>query len=295
VELFARLQDIDRRILYVLLAISVSLPFLVAAPVPQAAQSPQTQGFYKTIEDLAADPQRRNKLVILSTNFSASTAAENRTQTETMMRHLMRRRIRFAIFSFDPQGRLLAQQTAERLQGRYGYVYGRDYVNWGFRPVGAFVNIVKAMVRDIPGAIGTDHRGTKLAELSAMKGVRGVDDIGAVIEISGSNSLPIWLQFFQRTGKTPVPTLFACTAVMAPEAFPFLKSGQLQGMLVGLKGAIEYEGLLGERGFATKASASLSYSHFLIVALIVLGNIGMWAARARPAGRARASGRKGGR
>jgi len=280
-DIWERLQNIDRRILYALLALTISLPFLFAIPVPQAALSPQTQGFHDTIEALAADPARRNKLVILSANFSASTAAESLTQTETMIRHLMRHRIRFAIFSFDPQGRELAQQTAERLQSRYGYAYGRNYVNWGFRPPQAFVNTVKAMVRDIPTAIGTDYRGARLAGMEAMKGVRGVEDIGAVIEVTASNSLPIWLQFFTRTGKEPIPTLFACTAVMAPEAFPLLKSGQLQGMLVGLKGAIEYEGMLGERGFATKASASLSYAHFLIVALIVLGNIGMLATRAR--------------
>lgn len=281
-NIWERLQNIDRRVLYALLALSVSLPFLVAVPVPQAAGSPQARGFHETLEALANDPARKNKLVIVSASFSASTAAENLTQTETILRHLMRRRLRFALVALtDPQGRELAQQTAERLQGQYGYVYGRDYVNWGFRPPQAFTNTVKAMVRDIPGAFGTDYRGTKLADLPVMRGVRGVDDVGAVIEVTGSNSLQVWLAFFTRTGKVPTPTLYACTAVMAPEAFPFLKSGQIQGMLVGLKGAIEYEGMLGERGFATKASASLSYAHFLIVALIVVGNIGMLATRGR--------------
>lgn len=283
-DLLARLQHIDRRVLYALLAIAVSLPFLVATPVPAPAISDQTRGFYQTIEALAADPARRDKMVILSANFSASTAAENLTQAEVVTRHLMKRRLKFAIFDFvDPQGQDLAQQVATRLQGQYGYRYGADYVNWGFRPVGSAVPTVKAMVRDIPAAIGTDTRRTPIAQIPVMKGIRTQGDIGAIIEITGAASLPIWLGYFQRASETapPVPTLFATTGVQAPEAFPLLKSGQLQGMLNGLTGAIEYETLLGERGFATKASASLSYAHFLIVTLIVLGNIGMLGTRAR--------------
>lgn len=281
-DIFERLQNIDRRILYLLLAIVVSTPLIVPVPVPPAVVLPQTQSFYDTVEKLAEDPARKDKLIIFCTNFSAGTAPENRTQTETVMRHLMKRNLKFAIFCFnDPQGRELGQQVANGLEKQYGYVYGENYVNWGFRPPGAIVNIVKAAVRDIPTAIGNDFKGVKLPQIPVMQGVKGVNDIGAIIEVSGSNSLPVWLQYFQRTGREPVPTLFCPTAVMAPEAFPFLKSGQLQGMVVGLKGAIEYEGLLKEPGFATRASASLSYAHFLIVFLIVLGNVAMLVTRSR--------------
>ncbi len=282
---FDRLQNIDRRVLYLLLILAVGLPLIFSAPVPAPAVLPPTRSFYDTVEALANDPVRRNKLVILSANFSSSTAAESLTQTDTVMRHLMRRKLKFAIFDFvDPQGRELAQQTAEKLQNQYGYVYGRDYVNWGYRPVGAAVPTVKAMVRDIPAAIGRDITNTPLTEIPVMEGVKGVNDIAAVIEVTGSASLPVWIGYFQRTGREPVPTLFCTTAVQGPEAFPLLKSGQLQGMLVGLQGAAEYEVLLKEPGFATRGSASLSYAHFLILALIILGNVSMLLSRSRSSG-----------
>lgn len=275
-NIWHRLQNIDPRLLYLLLIVVVGLPLIVPVPVPAPAISPQTRSAYETIERIAADPEQSRKLIILSCNFSAGTATENRTQCEVIMRHMMMRKLKFAIFAFaDPQGRELGQQTANSLQGRYGYEYGRDYVNWGFRPGAAIVNILKAAVRDIPTAIGTDYKGTKLTAIPVMQGVTTVNDIGGIIEISGSNILPVWLSYYQRTGNKPLPTLFCPTAVMAPEAFPFLKSGQLQGMLTGLAGAIEYEVLLKEPGFASRASASLSYSHFLIIFLVILGNVGM--------------------
>ena len=125
---------------------------------------------------------------------------------------------------------------ATRLEPQYGYQYGRDYVNWGYRPADAIVLLLKAAVRDVPGTIKTDIKGTSLTDVPAMQGIKTVDDIGAIIEITPSSTLGTWLTYYQRTGKEPVPTLFCPTAVMAPEAFPYLKSGQLQGMLVGLKG-----------------------------------------------------------
>ena len=269
-------QTIDRRILYLLLAFVIGFPLAVPVAVPPAVVSPQSQSFYDTIEAIANDPVRNKKLVILSANYGAGTLADNNTQSEAVMRHLMKRKLHFAIFCFnDPQGRQLSQDIATRIAPQYGYQYGRDYCNWGYRPAGAIETILKAMVRDIPGAIVADTQSTPLAQIPVMQNVKSVDDVGAIIEVASASTLSVWLQYFQRTGKEPVATLFCPTPVMAPEAYPLLKSGQLQGMMTGLKGAIEYEGLIGEPGFATRASASLSYAHLLIISLIILGNVGM--------------------
>jgi hypothetical protein len=89
------------------------------------------------------------------------------------------------------------------------------------------------------------------------------------------------VQYFSRPDKSPLPLLYCPTSIMAPEAYPMLRSGQLKGMLSGLKGAIEYEVLLKEPGFATSASASLSWAHFMIIVLVIVGNIGMLLERKR--------------
>lgn len=279
-HLLARGQNVDRRVLYLLLAFVVALPFVVPIPVPPAVVLPDTQKFYDTIEAVANDPVASKKLVILDTNFAAGTIAENGAQAEAIMRHLMRRKLRFAIFAYnDPQGRQLGQRLADKLSAQYGYVYGRDYVNWGYRPPDAIVPLLKAAVRDVPGTFGNDINGTALAQVPAMHDVRTVNDIGLIVEITAFPNIVNWIQYYQRTGDQPIPTLYAPTSIMAPEAFPYLKSGQLQGILVGLSGAIEYEGLIKERGFGTQASASLSLAHGLIILLILLGNAGMFAAR----------------
>jgi len=63
------------------------------------------------------------------------------------------------------------------------------------------------------------------------------------------------------------------TAVMGPENYPYLNSGQLKGLVAGLKGAAEYETLLGKPAIATRGMPAQSAVHILIIVLIVIGNI----------------------
>ena len=278
---FERLQNIDRRWLYLLLLLAVAVPMLRAGGAGGTVVLPETRNYYETVERVAADPVRREKLVILVANFSSSTATENLTQYEATMRHLMSKRLKFAILSLaDPQGRELAQQAADRLSPEFDYQYGRDYVNWGFKTGDAALN-VKALARDIPGTFGKDIKGTPLEQIPVMRGVRGVNDVGLVVETASVDSLEYWLAYFRAAGDEPVPLLYACTAVMAVEAYPFLRSGQVQGMLNGLTGAGQYEALLNNPGFGSRMSTSLSWAHFLILFLIVFGNVAMVAARRR--------------
>jgi hypothetical protein len=277
------LNNLDRRILYLLLAIVIAIPLLAPAvtkPLPKPAITAFTQSYYDTIEKVAADPAAKEKLVIVSCNFASGTLAENLSQCEATIRHLMMRKLKFAIFGFsDPQGRELGQQAVDKLAKEYDYQYGRDYVNWGYRPSGAAVALIKTAVNDLPGAMGKDIRGMALGEVECMKGIKGVNDVSLICEFASAQTLPTWIQFFQRAGKAPIPTLYGPTSVMATEAVPYTESGQLQGMLIGLKGASEYELLLQKEGFATSASASLSLSHLLILVLIALGNVGMFMER----------------
>ena len=274
-----KLNNLDRRMLYLLLIIVIAIPLLAPAvtkPLPKPAITSFTRSYYETIEKVATDPIAKNKLVILSCNFAAGTLAENLSQCEATVRHLMMRKLKFAIFGFsDPQGRELGQQVVDKLAKEYDYQYGRDYVNWGYRPGGAAVALLKSAVNDVPGALGKDTKGTTLSDVPCMQGIKSVNDISLICEFASANTVPYWIQFFQRAGKSPIPTLFGPTSVMATEAVPYVESGQLQGMLIGLKGASEYELLLEKEGFASSASASLSLSHLLILVLIVLGNIGM--------------------
>jgi hypothetical protein len=253
--------------LFILIAIPLIRPLPMVIPI-----TPQVEGVFDAIENMPAD-----KVAIISCTWDAGTYGENGPQTEAVMRHLMRRDRKFLIVNFwYPQGTQYAQDIATRLGAEYGREYGRDWCNFGFFP--NIESMLQALQRSIPRTLREDIHGTPVAEIPMMRGIETTrDNVGIVIEISGSASLQYWISFVQGVDGTPLA--YAPTAVMLAEGYNPLDAGQIVGMLPGLKGAGEYEVLLGRRDFGYQASSALSTSHALIIALIILGNIGFIAAR----------------
>ena len=71
----------------------------------------------------------------------------------------------------------------------------------------------------------------------------------------------------------------AVTAVMATSFYPFLASGQITGLLGGLKGAAEYEILIQKPGMVQRGMDAQSVSHLVIILLVILGNAGYFLRR----------------
>jgi len=64
-----------------------------------------------------------------------------------------------------------------------------------------------------------------------------------------------------------------CTAVSFADYFSFYQSGQINGLMGGLKAAAEYEELVGKKGIASAGMNSQSIVHALLVVFIIAGNI----------------------
>ncbi len=279
-----RLQTIDRRAIYgVLLAFILASLFLPSSLPNYPAQ--QSQDFYDTIERVAADPASAHKIVIIDGMWSGSTRGENQWQAQALVTHLMKRHLHFATLAFDTQNNTLMQtDVVAPLAKQYGSVYGRDYVNWGYRPYASFVPTVKGLATDIPGTIKKDYKGTDISSLPVMKGIKNRGDVAAVVDITPMQTTETWLGLFEQNNNPPF--LFSPTAVMAPTYYPYLDSGQISGMLTGIKGAGDYEsllkshGLIKDTGFGSRAASALSLVYALIILLIILGNVGFYAGRA---------------
>lgn len=263
---YEKIQHIDSRIMYLILAVVIAVPLVWNVSLPIIV-SPAVQSAYDAVEKIPA-----NQIAIISANWAAGTIAENQPQTEAIMRHMFMSKKKFAILSFDVQGSQFARDISERLAKEYGKTYGVDYVHWGYRPFSNMVLLLQGMARDVPKAIDKDINGTPIVDIPMMKNIKNIKDIGLIVEITPSPTLDTWISYIQGSYHTPM--IYAPTAVMAPAGFNPLDAGQIKGMLTGMKGAAEYEKLIGRPGFATKGTGALSTSHLLIIILIILGNTG---------------------
>jgi hypothetical protein len=267
----ANLQNIDRRIMYTLLIVLIAIPLIKPLKMPIPI-TPQVRGVYDAIEHW-----QKGKVAIVSVTWDAGTSGENMPQTEAIVRHLMMRHIKFFVLNFwYPQGTQFAQDICGKLAKEYHYKYGRDWCQFGYFP--NMESMLQGLQQNLRAQLKKDRFGTPIDKIPMMNGVRSTrDDIGLVIEITGSASLQNWISFVQGVDGTPIA--YAPTAVMVAEGYNPLDAHQIVGMLPGMKGAGEYETLIRHKGFGFRAAGALSTSHILIILLIILGNVGFIAAK----------------
>jgi hypothetical protein len=273
-NIFTRLLNIDRRILYLLVAAVVAVPLLARPSAHPSVVFREVTDAYNTIDQVPDD-----KIVLVSIFYGAGTLAENGPQTEALMRHMFQKHIRFAVLSWDLVGTDLSYNIGEKLQKEYGAKYGRDWVHLGYRP-GPLFAVISGMAEDFPRVIGSDKFGTKVSQIAALKNVKNHKQVGAVIEITPSGTVGYWIAFF--TCPNRVPLVYAPTAVMVADAYPYLDSKQINGMLNGVIGAAQYETLIGledKATFAAAASWALSAALLFIIVLIIVGNVSYIAAK----------------
>lgn len=275
-------ENIDRRILYLLLALSLALP-LVSDWIVKPAHMHSADAYYAAVDTLTPS---RDKIVLVAVDWGPSTQAENAPQTEVTLEHLMRKGIPFALISnipyAEPFMNNMPKDIAARLKTETGkdYVYGRDWVNLGYQPGGVIIIQSLAKAKDLGELLKADSKGTPLKLVPMMKHIKTIENISLLVEVTGSVGMfESWVQFFQTDNYHP-PMVHACTSITIPSAHSYLAAGQIVGLFEGVAGAAAYEDLLTAHypvrkvGSALRMNTSLAVAQLLIIVFIILGNLG---------------------
>ena len=274
IKILIKLQQIDRRIIYILLAAVIAVPLIIRPGKHPQIIFPEVQKSYNILNNIPKD-----KIVLISTIWGPETMSENGPQTEAIMRHLFKSGTGFVLISWNQAGSEITYQMGKKLEKEMGKKYGKDWVHLGYK-VPYLDVVLRGMSGDFQKVMGHDKFGTKLSEIPLTKNVKTHAQIGAVVEVTPVASLEAWIAYY--CGPNKIPLIYCPAAVMAAEAYPYLDSGQVSGMVNGVVGAAQYEKLLGMDNVRTDAAATcwaLSAAHILIIILIILGNIGYLATK----------------
>ena len=258
------IRSIDRRIIFALIFVAVVWPLIQPMRLPIGV-SPPVQTLYDAVE--AIPP---GSVVMLGADYSPDTMPELQPMVDTFLRHAFERDLRVVVACLWPASPPLVERAMTPLAEEYGKEYGVDYVNLGYM-AGGIVTLL-GMGASIPFTFPSDYGGTPVTEIPLMQEVENFDDIAFVMEVSaGTPGTREWVQQVQ--GRYRVALGSGTTAVGAPNFYPYVQSGQLTGLLGGLKGAAEYETLIGHPGDATKGMDAQSIVHALVVVFILFGNV----------------------
>jgi hypothetical protein len=267
-----KLIRIDRRWIFLVIAVVVTAPFIFGWTLPLGSVSPPTQALYQFIEKL---PPRSP--VIISFDYGPASMPELQPMAEALARHVLKRKLRLIGMSLWPPGPMLCERAFRSAAAEVGAREGHEWVNLGYKP--GEVSVILGMGTDITKVYSADYRKVPVAELPVMSGVRSYKDVALVVVLAAGVSPGEWVRFAQaRFGQT---LAVGCTAVMATDVYPYLQSKQLVGVINGLKGAAEYEALVAHRGMASLGMTSQSIGHIGIIVFVIIGNIGYFATRWR--------------
>ena len=278
------LTKIDRRIIYLVLALVVLLPLLFPSAQSVIPKKP-VEKLFNTVDTIPEE-----KVLMIDCDYDPQTQPELEPMAIAILRHAFRRRIKVAVLSLYIQPLGLAKKALDDVTEEFNVraetnadsiIYGRDYVFLGWQPPPIIP--ILGMGLNIANVYKTDYYGNKTDTLPMMKHVRNYDDVGILVSVSSGNP-PLWWIAYAQT-RFGLRVSAGITAVSASDFYPYYQSGQFTGLMVGMKGAAEYEELV-QRTFqidgrrkASEAMGSLTAAHITIILFIIIGTVGYFLSR----------------
>lgn len=266
--MFEKMNNIDVRILYIIMVIFVTYPLLkpIGLPLPISEQ------VRLTFEAVESNIQPGD-LVFVGVDFEPSSAPESWPQLLALGRHAARRGAKIVLLSMFPGGFRYEQQFEQILRDQFNMQYG---VNLLSLPYSAGLEAAyQSVAQNLKGLYTVDLHGTPLTQYELWNSINGAQDFKMYIQIADA---PVqWIRQL-----TQVPGLLLINGTLASAAStmaPLWQSRQLAGLTIGMSGAAEYEVLVKLPGPAAAAMDGQSLGHALIILFVVLGNIGYYVER----------------
>jgi hypothetical protein len=266
---FDQLLVVDRRWIYLLMAVAVCLPAVLPFSVPVGVTR-EVRSVYDYVESL-----KPGDTILLAIDYDPSTLAELQPMTEVIMTQAFRRGARCIVTALSQFGPAMAEGIIDGVAAQAGKKRNIDYTFLGYKPYPGIV--ILAMGTDFRVPFPTDYYGTRLDDIPMMRDLHNYRDVKAVISLCAGSVADMWITY--ANAKYGVPVALGLTGVMGSDYYPYLQSGQVFGLIPGIKGAAEYEQLAGVRGSGSRGMPYQVVTHVVILTFMVITNIGYIAQR----------------
>ncbi|MCK4642645.1 hypothetical protein KAU32_03310 [bacterium] len=257
-------MKLHRRLVYVLLLVFILVPMLFGLTFKVKPTKP-VMTFFDSVAELSP-----GDYIAVTLSFDPSTKAELVPMLKALTEHVFAKGL--SVIFLNP-GSInvsdLGFSVISDIASKYGTIENSDWYYLGYVP--GEKAVYQKLGEDLYSVYPASMHGVKLNSTKLYKDVRNMEDVKILIDLADGNSTVDLLTYLST--KYDVPMAAGVTAVMASEYYPYLESGQLKGLLGGLRGAAEYETLLNVSGRARRGMAAQTLAHILIMLLVLMGNI----------------------
>jgi hypothetical protein len=287
------LRTLDRRWIFLLMFWAVLVPIYYVGVTGRTfpeVPSALAKATFDEIERLKpGDP------VLLSFDYEPGSEGELAPMATAFVKHAAEKKLKMYFMALWPVGGQLADATIDKVikPDFPQMVYGRDYVNLGYKSGNE--GVIRVIVTNLRELYTTDSRGTALQNLPMMRGIDNIQQMKLIINISaGTPGTKEWVQYAVTPYPDRIRIVAGTTGVQATLLYPYIPR-QLPGLLGAIKGAAEYEKLVVDKyGGPNPDPKYLDglrrmgpqlVAHLLVIVLIILANILYFADKRRAAHR----------
>ncbi|MFH2110247.1 MAG: hypothetical protein ABIJ47_03185 [Candidatus Bathyarchaeota archaeon] len=273
-SLMDKMLALDQRIIFALMFIALAFPILNPIILPMDIQQYSRDSFE------FADAIPAGSVVLIEGGLGAATYPQGGPGLEVQIVHLLKKDVKLVFFSIGTETAAWTvtaiNNGLEKLPSGVAAENGVNWVHMGYVPGGE--SGVAAFANDIRSVKTEDHFGTAIDQIPLMRNINMASDFAAVFWWGGSEgSIP----FGVRQIVTPfgIPMTGMCTTNEVPNYTPYINSGQMVGIIGGVRGSAEYEYLMGMPGLALGQAMATNFGGLLWAFLVVLGNVLYFIAR----------------
>jgi hypothetical protein len=282
------LLTIDRRVIFIVIFLALTIPIFLHLTI-DIKVTEEVQSFYDAVSALPSGSR-----ILVACDYDPGSEPELQPMAETGFRLFIQKNLRFVIIGLWPQGPMQANKALVAInesKDRYLYEngdtlefgrdlvvigqdtarYGTDFINLGFQAGNELV--IQRMGSSVRAVYPNDAKfGRSIDDFALMNGINRLADFDFIFNLSaGYPGTVEWVQF--AVDRFHVACGAGNTAVQAPQIYPYLDTGQLSGLMGGMKGGAEFEKLANFKAKATMSMVSQTAAHIFVILFIVIGNV----------------------
>jgi len=265
--LLEKIQDMDPKIIYAILIISLLIPYVrpLGIPIPISAE---TRSYWNYITTL---PQ--GSVVAIQLSSDPSTIPQTRSAHQITMLKLFQQNCKIVFFTLrddaPPLHEEMMRWVEAHLPAGKTLTYGVDYVNLGF--LADAEATIAALVADLKGFVKEDAYGNSVSSLPMMADINTGADFDLIVWNDGSRGIYMYaLRQWQE--KLGTPMVIIASTINKPGILNYLQSGQVTGAAFGTDGGAQIESISGYLGDSIRATEPGSLSALVLTIILLISN-----------------------
>ncbi|HDJ21762.1 MAG: hypothetical protein DRI93_06125 [Aquificota bacterium] len=271
-SVWEKLTAVPREVVMTLVVLAMIIPAIRPLGLP-ILTGDMSRAWYNTVEQLP-----EGSVVLFDIGYGSGGYPSLGPGNIAAFHQMFEKNLKLVIMATALEGTMMYPLIMEEVkpEENYGAVYGEDYVFLGY--IAGEQTAMAGVLGDLKSLVSTDYQGTPISQLPLLENINGADDFALVAYLTTAGGVAEgWV--YQAYSQYNKPLLGGCLSMMTTSIKPYYDSGQLLGLMDGIKGAADLEFLTGHPGDAIVSSDILSFTQTLVLVFIAIGNISFWMTR----------------